>query len=276
MKKVVGRALLVGAIVALPMGLLALSRRASQKPVAALPRTAAGGVASADARVPVLGDDGGATRSELVEDARRYEVDIWSFGLERYAIGIEDVAMTTALDRVLERSGAELVVNGGFFDPDGKPVGLAISDGAVLSRLGSNLSGGVLTLVGARAELFPAEGFAMPDGGTFAIQCRPRLVVDRVANVKSDDGARAERTALCTRDRGRVVDVVVVRASDDGESAGPSLFALARHLQDIGCESALNLDGGPSTGVAWRDEGTVRLLAPRKPIRHAVVFRTRR
>ena len=50
------------------------------------------------------------------------------------------------------------------------------------------------------------EGFAFPDGGTFAVQCRPRLVVSRTANVKSDDGKRAERSALCTRAGARTVE----------------------------------------------------------------------
>jgi len=210
-----------------------------------------------------------------VEDARRYDVRAWSFDLERYELRIEDAGMTTALDAVLERSGADLVVNAGFFDPEGKPVGLAMSDGAILSRFGKSLSGGVLTSDGARAELFPTEGFVMPDGGVFAIQCRPRLVVGGRANVKSDDGKRAERTALCTRDAGRTVDVVIVRGSDDGESPGPSLHALARHLADAGCESALNLDGPPSSGIAWREGETVKLLAPRGPVRHVVAFKER-
>jgi hypothetical protein len=137
------------------------------------------------------------------------------------------------------------------------------------------LSGGVLTSDDSHAQLFPAEGFALADGVKFAIQCRPRLVVARSANVKSDDGKRAERTALCTRDSGRTVDVVVVRGSDDGESSGPSLFALARHLADAGCEDALNLDGGPSTGIAWREGADVKLLAPRGRVRHVVAFRER-
>jgi len=64
-----------------------------------------------------------------------------------------------------------------------------------------------------------------------------------------------------------------VRGSEDGESPGPSLFALAGYLARAGCESALNLDGGPSTGVAWREDGGVRLLPPRAPVRHAVVIR---
>jgi len=96
-----------------------------------------------------------------------------------------------------------------------------------------------------------------------------------VANVKSDDKKRAERTALCTRDGGKVIEVVVVRGSDDGESPGPSLFALAAHLVERGCESALNLDGGPSTGAAWKEGGDVKLLAPRGPVRHVIAFHPR-
>jgi uncharacterized protein YigE (DUF2233 family) len=267
------RVMLFTAIVGGGLGLVIFTRHGAHRGggVRARPHVPAGGVAQA-------GDAGGAAEEAIVEDARRYAVRAWSFGLERYDLVIEDAAMTTALDTVLTKTSSELVVNGGFFDPDGRPVGLAMSDGVFLSRLKQNLSGGVLTSDGKRAELFPSEGFTLPeDGGSkFAIQCRPRLVVDRSANVKSDDGKRAERTALCTRDGGRIVDVVIVRGSDDGESPGPSLFALAKHLALVGCEAALNLDGGPSTGVAWREGASVRLLAPRNPVRHVVAFRERR
>jgi len=264
------RVALFGAIVAaaLALSLALVPRRERRAP--ALSRTPAGGAAQVD---DVRDSSAGAS---IVEDARRYDVRVWSFGLDRYELRIEDAAMTTALDKVLTRSGAELVVNGGFFDPDGKPVGLVVSGGAVLSRLRTNLSGGVFTSNGSRAELFASEGFSLPDGATFAVQCRPRLVVDGSANVKGDDGKRAERTALCARDGGRTVDVVIVRGSDDGESRGPSLFAFARYLADSGCEAALNLDGGPSTGVAWREGEDVKLLAPRGQVRHVIAFHERR
>ncbi|MFO0735244.1 MAG: phosphodiester glycosidase family protein [Labilithrix sp.] len=211
----------------------------------------------------------------VVEDHRRYKVKTWSFPLARYELTIEDTSMTTAIDGTLAKAEAELVVNGGFFGPDQKPLGLAMSKGAVLSRLSKQMSGGVLSSDGERAQLFPAETYEVADGGTFAIQCRPRLVVDRAPNVKTDDGKRAERTALCLRDGGKVIDVVIIRGSDDGESPGPSLFALAQFLHRSGCESALNLDGGPSTGVAWREDGGVQLLAPRAAVRHVIAFHER-
>ena len=239
-------------------------RRKKAEPAQARVPLAAGGAPIED---PDAGD-------ALVEDALRYTVRAWSLSLERYEMKIEDVGLTTALDTVLERTGAELVVNGGFFDPAGKPLGLAMSDGAVLSRLATTASGGVLTSDGERARLWEAETFTLPEKTRFAIQCRPRLVVDGAPNVRRDDGQRSERTALCVRDGGQTVEVVIVK-SETGEASGPSLFALGRFLARRGCEGALNLDGGPSTGIAWRENGKVMLAAPRKGVRHAVVFKPR-
>jgi len=224
---------------------------------------AAGGAAVED---PDAGD-------QIVEDARRYQVRTWSFALDRYDVRIEDVAMGTALDAVLARTNAELAVNGGFFDPEGKALGLAMSDGAVLSRL-SRTTGGVITLDGERARLWATEKFTTPEGTRFAIQCKPRLVVESAPNVRSDDGHRSERTALCLRDGGKTMEVVIVRG-ETAESMGPSLFALGRYLARHGCENALNLDGGPSTGIAWRENGNIQQLPPRGGIRHAITFKPR-
>lgn len=263
------RMLAFGAIVA-GVFVVALGAKRGRRPATAL-KAPAGGAAHVDDFDGARSEDGGA----LIEDARLYAVKAWSFELERYDVRIEDVAMTTAFDDVLSRTGAELVVNGGFFDPDGKPVGLVMSDGVVLSKFVKGLSGGVIAIDGSSARLIASEEFKASEGGKFAIQCRPRLVVDRAANVKGDDGKRAERTALCIREGGRVLDVVLVRGSEDGESPGPSLFALAQYLVGSGCDAALNLDGGPSTGASWREGDAVKLLAPRGPVRHVMAFRKR-
>lgn len=259
-----GRVILFLLITVGAVALFLFSRRIVWRPGKVVEHAAGGGYTDTD------------DPSALIEDHRRYKVKTWSFPLARFELRIEDASMTTALDTVLDSVDAELVVNGGFFGADTKPVGLAMSNGAVLSRLSKTMSGGVLTSDGDEAQLFAAETFELPDGGNFAIQCKPRLVVDKASNIKSDDGKRAERTALCTRDGGKVVDVFIIRGSDDGESPGPSLYALARYLVSVGCEAALNLDGGPSTGVAWREDGGVKLLPPRAPIRHVVTFRERR
>lgn len=233
----------------------------------------AGGAASITSELAVSADGASTPTEALVDDARSYPVRRWSFSLAQHEPKIADQkSLTTALEAVLAESNAEVTINGGFFDPDGKPVGLAMSDGVFLSKLKTSLGGGVFTFDGEVARIHAAESFVVPDHLRFAVQCRPRLVVDGRANVKSDDGHRAERTALCVKDQGHSVDVVVVRSDIANEDRGPSLFALARHLEATGCEGALNLDGGPSTGVAWREDGAVRLEPPRKPVRHVVAF----
>ncbi len=214
-------------------------------------------------------DDGGS----LVEDAHRYDVKRWSFPLDQYELSIEDVGMSTALEPVLRRTNGELAVNAGFFDRDGKALGLAISNGAKLAPLAKSLSGGVLTIDPEGAKLFASETLTLPEGVRFAIQCRPRLVVDGAPNVKRDDGKRSERTALCIRDEGKTIDVFVVRQEGSAVEAGPSLYALGQFLARRGCEGALNLDGGPSTGVAWKEGEEVKREGPRGPVRHAIVFK---
>ena len=219
-------------------------------------------------------EDPDAAADEIVEDALRHRVRTWTVALPGYELEIEDAEMRTSLDALLERTGGEIAVNGGFFDPSAKPLGLAMSKGIVLSRLSTAMSGGVVTFDGERARLFASEGFTAPEGTRFAIQCKPRLVVDGAPNVKSDDGQRSERTALCLRDEGRTLDVVVVREAS-GAATGPSLYALGRFLARRGCEGALNLDGGPSTGIAWREDGQARQYSPRRGVRHAVIFKRR-
>lgn len=196
----------------------------------------------------------------------------WSFALGEVSLSIEDARMSTRLDEVLERSSAELVVNAGFFDPEGKPVGLSVSGGRVLSPASKTMSGGVLRIDDGEASLVATEGFELgTPPPSFAVQCRPRLVVDRLVNIRGDDGVRAERTAACLRDGGRTLDFVLARPLPGTPT--PTLFELATSLAALGCEQALNLDGGPSTGAAVRTATGVELLAPRGGVRQAIAVR---
>ena len=187
---------------------------------------------------------------------------------------IADLAMRGSLAEALGGEG-RVAVNAGFFDPLGKPLGLAVSGGKVLSKFSPTMSGGVFFTVDGVAHLAATEEFDPETRVDFAVQCRPRLVVHGKANVRGDDGQRAERTALCIRDEGRTVDVVIAEPADG--TRGPSLYALGQFLAEKHrCDDALNLDGGPSTGVAYRtgDAGSApRVLPPRGPLRYAIIAR---
>jgi uncharacterized protein YigE (DUF2233 family) len=187
-------------------------------------------------------------------------------------VTIEDMAMSTKLDELLASASAELVVNGGFFDADGGALGLAISEGKASSSFSPTMSGGVLWIHQGAAHLSATEEYT-PGPADFAIQCRPRLVVSGGVNIRSDDGLRAARTAVCLRGAGQTIEFVA--ALPRGDSEGPTLRELASELVELGCEQALNLDGGPSTGWASRVDGGVTAINPRAPVRHAVVVRRR-
>jgi uncharacterized protein YigE (DUF2233 family) len=181
--------------------------------------------------------------------------------------------MSSRLDSLLAGTDGALAVNAGFFAVDGSPLGLAVSDGRRLSHFSPEMSGGVLWIRDGVAHLSATEEY---EAGTpeFAVQCRPRLVVGSRVNIHSDDSRRARRTAICLRDSGRTIEFVT--ATGAAGDPGATLLALATELAEDGCEEALNLDGGPSTGWAFRGDGGIAYEAPLAPIRQAIVVRERR
>jgi uncharacterized protein YigE (DUF2233 family) len=126
----------------------------------------------------------------------------------------------------------------------------------------------VLTLDAEHAKIYATEDY-VDHTPLFAVQCRPRLVVASKNNIHSDGGPRAARTALCLRDGGKTLEFVV--AAEGPGHPGPTLYELGNELALDGCEDALNLDGGPSTGWASHDGTGTVFLAPRAPVRHALV-----
>lgn len=191
-----------------------------------------------------------------------------AFPVGRTPIHIVDVHMSNELEQVRARAAAALVVNGAFFAKNGDPIGLAISDGKRLSAFSSSMSGGVLWIRDFAAHLSATEEY-MPGAADFAIQCRPRLVVKSRVNIHGDTSPRARRTAICLREGGKVIEFVV---AFDELGLGPTLFELAMQLAKEGCEEALNLDGGPSTGWASVNDAGVSFLRPLGPVRHAIAI----
>lgn len=192
----------------------------------------------------------------------------FSFRLSEVSMRVVDMRLSRDVEGALTQSAKGLfAINGGFFGTDGAAVGLSVSNGKVLSRFSRTMSGGVLTIQDDRAVLHETEHFDEKTSYDFAVQCRPRLVVDSRVNIRGDDGKRSERSALCIREGGAVLDATIA-VNDLG---GPSLLALAEYLRTLGCEEALNLDGGPSTGASWRENGGILAHKPRGPVRHALV-----
>ena len=180
-----------------------------------------------------------------------------------------DLRYTLPLADALE--DAELVVNGGFwgwFNTKRKVIGLLASQGQLISPLKAALDGGVLLLNDGRASIVASRRFREPRKMDLAVQCKPRLL--QSGKVEPDLNARyhAPRTAVCVREAGRTLDVYVT----DPAGTGPSLLDLGEWLSSERCEHALNLDGGPSTAAAFRDNGEVVRIGLGRELPYALRF----
>jgi uncharacterized protein YigE (DUF2233 family) len=169
-----------------------------------------------------------------------------------------------------------VAVNSGFFSPKLEASGLLISQGRELAPARAGAGSGVVAVVKKQARLLK-RGEALPAETDFAVQCGPRLIEPGGGiGIRSDDGQRAARTAVCIREQGRELDLVV-SISKGHRGAGPSLLQLAQWLaaplapgDSSGCDAALNLDGGPSTGIVVAGKAPL-FRAPLGPVPFALV-----
>ena len=147
------------------------------------------------------------------------------------------------------------------------PLGLAMSKGAVLAA-SKQMSGGVLSSDGERAQPFPAETYEVADGGTFAIQCRLRLsstarptsrpttASARGAHrVVPRDGGKADRRRDHSRQRRR-------------REPGPVALRARAVLHRSGCESARISTVRPPAWPGAKTAASSPRASCRRPSRH--------
>lgn len=163
-----------------------------------------------------------------------------------------DVAVAQEIERrrvseLAARWPQHLAVNASFFDETGKTMGRVVDAGRVLVEE-RRKHWGALVIDKGSARIVPGDALpADVAGGDIVLQGVPRLVIGgQVPKLKP---AEAERTAVCAE--GGTLHLVVTTTPADATDFGRFL---ARKLEDggLGCTSALNFDGGPSTQVNAR------------------------
>jgi uncharacterized protein YigE (DUF2233 family) len=198
-------------------------------------------------------------RAERTDDRGRNTVWI----VLRVGLGEVDLRVIepphARLEHLAKDKAVVAAVNGGFFEADGAASGLLVSQGRRMGKLDARGGSGILVVSHGRARLVSADGTDASMEGDVVLQCGPRLVEpDGTIGIRTDDGKRAARTAACIRDDGREIDLVLA-FTRNGDRDGPGLYQMSQWLREplvagetSGCEAALNLDGGPSTGIVLR------------------------
>lgn len=161
------------------------------------------------------------------------------------------------LDPAMRWAGAVAGINGGFFSPEGAPLGLMVADGKATGRLarGSLTSGivfrGERGLILWRVAEYEGKGAPAPRQ---LLQAGPFLV-DAGTRVAGLEATKSRVRSLVAHD-GQHGWVIATTGSCTLAGLADAL-ARARELDGIKLQRALNLDGGSSTGL-WIEGKTVR------------------
>ncbi len=178
------------------------------------------------------------------------------------------------LAETMARIGALAGVNGGYFDPEDKPVGLLVQAGKKITPLSSaHLLSGLLWATASRVEIVRAKHFQRNGKVREAVQCGPLLVEhgEPVAGLNATRTARRTFAAVDGKGGGAL-----------GVSSGVSLAQIGQILalpQVEGGRSflrALNLDGGSSSAFWIGGPDHAFSLSEQKTVRDFVAIVPRR
>jgi uncharacterized protein YigE (DUF2233 family) len=195
-----------------------------------------------------------------------YEISIWAWKLDskNFTLRIveEDHETGENVDWLRAQTGLVLGFNGGFFEKDQRgrltASGLIITEGIIRSRPWSEKQGGVLAVKrDGSLEIVTASAYPFEKlNAAYAIQSKPVMIEPggKWAMLR-DDHDMQHRTALCLERNGNAIVVIV-------GGQGISAFELATLLQRgrvpniFDCDSAIALDGGPSTQAYFEPRKT--------------------
>jgi uncharacterized protein YigE (DUF2233 family) len=172
------------------------------------------------------------------------------------------------LEEAMRRGNFLAGVNGGYFDPDYKPIGLLIVDGTNIAPLQkARLLSGVLSASAKKVQISRVAEFSMvqkPDG---AVECGPMLV-DLGKSVRGLESSRAARRTFAAVGAG---DKAALGFCSEVTLADLSNILAAIFIPDFKIQRALNLDGGSSSAFWFkRANGSAFSIDEQKPVRDFV------
>ena len=172
----------------------------------------------------------------------------------KWAIG-QDVNNPQMVSSWQEKLNADLVINGGYFDETNNSTGLLVVNKRQFGNLttnGRNGYTGMLLIKDGKPELryLPQNNFSEKEKIDFGLQTFPTLINQGKNLIAQDSGKTARRTVLAQDKNGQIYIVI--------SEFFISLFQLSDWLvnSELKPQIAINLDGGPSTGLIIKTKET--------------------
>ena len=219
------------------------------------------------------GTAAGVERRHIVltesQTSERATLDLALFSLKSATLRVIDNPISeNDLATLMPRENCLAGVNGGYFDPENKPVGLLISDGKVVAPLRkARLLSGVMIVSNGRIQLLRVAEYSSKRKATAAVQCGPFLV-DRGQPVAGlNDTRSARRTFIVTGgpDRAAIGFCSAVTLAQLGR-----ILATPEIAPDVKVQRALNLDGGSSSAFWFAGEHGPFSISEQKTVRNFV------
>jgi hypothetical protein len=191
----------------------------------------------------------------VLSPANSIDLDLVIFDSRQLRLAVIDQpnpnAGGRAIANLMRQHNAIAGVNGGFFSPDFKPLGLSISNGRLLSSFTtSSLIAGTALQLGDQSYLIWNSEYQGHSNITDALQAGPRLLESSRPIKGLDTSKSRARTFIATN--GSFLWAI---GTADSCSLGDLAQALATPgaLPGLTPMRALNLDGGNSTALWFRN-----------------------
>ncbi len=187
---------------------------------------------------------------EPVEDITILRIDP-----DRFRFDVAYDPQGRKLEDWLTETGADMIVNGGYFRKEQGtfiPDGLIVADGETIGESYGDFAGMfAVGENGPQLRWLRSTPYDPSEPLRAALQCFPVLIKPggRIGfPAESEDGIRARRTMIGQDRSGRILFLLAARG----------FFTLRQlsvylHDGDLDLDIAMNLDGGPSTGMAFAD-----------------------
>jgi exopolysaccharide biosynthesis protein len=178
------------------------------------------------------------------------------------------------LDEVMARGNFLAAVNGGYFDPEYRPIGLLIVDGIMIAPLQkARLLSGVLSAAGKKVQISRVSEFSMAQKLEAAVECGP-MIVDLGKAVRGLESTKlARRTFAALTASG---DKAALGFCSDVTLADLSNILAIVTISDFKIQRALNLDGGSSSAFWFkRTNGSAFSISEQKTVRDFVAISPR-
>lgn len=171
------------------------------------------------------------------------------------------------LDDAMADGNFLAAVNGGYFDPEYRPIGLRIVDGKMITPLQkARLLSGVLSSAGKKIQILRVSEFSLIQKPDTAVECGP-MVVDLGKSVRGLESTRSARRTFAAVGG----DKAALGFCSDVTLAELSNILAVVSVPEFKIQRALNLDGGSSSAFWFkRASGNPFSISELKPVRDFV------